>query len=202
MIKPKVIFICGAPGTGKTTLAIKLAERLGIDQVVSSDIVRAVLRSLSNESNDPLLFSVTHDSWKHFGGKNFENMWKGFIAHCNYLFPVFNSILDKSLSEGRSIIFEGSHITPSFLKKVGVDNTFSILLTVKDDSSLLERYALKNLPRTVSYSGWKNNFDVIRYIESKILDEKECFTKIIENKNLGEALNEILEVINEVSSNK
>ena len=39
----------GAPGTGKTTLAIRLAASYNIDQLVSTDILRTILRGVCDK---------------------------------------------------------------------------------------------------------------------------------------------------------
>lgn len=199
---PFAIFLSGVPGTGKTTLAMKLAERLKIDQVVSTDTIRFVLRSVSDESKNPILFGVSHDSWRYFGEKNAQNIWKGFSAHCEFIFPVMVYMINKSFEEGRSIIFEGVHITPAFLKGLDFFNIFSFFISVSEDSVLRERYLMKNASRSIPHNGWEKNFDVIRFIEHKILEEKNCFDKVIENKDVLESINQILEAINEFSSNK
>ena len=200
--KSFAIFISGVPGTGKTTLAMKLAQELGIDQVVSTDTVRAVLRSVGDENKNPVLFSVSHDSWKYFGEKNAQNIWKGFTAHSKLLFPVMVYMLKKSFEEGRSIIFEGVHITPEFIQGLDFPNLFSFFIIVSEDSILKDRYSMKNSFRSIPHKGWEKNFDVIRFIESKILEDKKCFTRVLENKEIFDSTNKILEVINEVLSDK
>jgi len=199
---PFAIFLSGVPGTGKTTLAMKLAERLKIDQVVSTDTIRFVLRGVSDEKKNPILFSVSHDSWRYFGEKNAQNIWKGFCAHCELFFPVMIYMIKKSFEEGRSIIFEGVHITPDFLKGLDSINFLSFFISVSEDFVLRDRYLMKNASRTIPHNGWEKNFDVIRFIEHKILENKNCFDRVIENKDVSESINQILGVINEVPSNK
>jgi len=44
--RPLIVLIGGAPGTGKSTVATQVAHRLGITRIVSSDVVRQVMRGV------------------------------------------------------------------------------------------------------------------------------------------------------------
>ena len=185
----KIILISGSPGTGKTTLAIKLADILKIDQIVSTDILRTALRSVSNPNQNPFLFTVTHESWRYFGEKNKENMLKGFFEHCRTLYNVINYLIEKSVEEGRDIIIEGAHLTPEFIENINKrhNNVYHFHLFLKDDNALLDRFNLKNYSRRVYYGGWKKNLDVIRFIELNLLSKLKS-NVLIENNSLENTL--------------
>ena len=52
---PKLILIAGCPGTGKSTFGMSLALEQGILKCISTDTVRAVMRSYVPESISPPL---------------------------------------------------------------------------------------------------------------------------------------------------
>lgn len=54
-MKTKLILLGGVPGTGKTTLAYKLALALKIDKVISIDILKAMLKTSKEPLSDYLL---------------------------------------------------------------------------------------------------------------------------------------------------
>ena len=45
-VNPLIILLGGTAGTGKSTLAVELAHRLGITRVISTDSVREVMRMM------------------------------------------------------------------------------------------------------------------------------------------------------------
>ncbi|KAJ8650952.1 hypothetical protein MRB53_003975 [Persea americana] len=54
------VLLCGTSGCGKSTLSSKLASRLGITTVVSTDSVRHMMRSFVHEKENPLLWASTY----------------------------------------------------------------------------------------------------------------------------------------------
>lgn len=54
------ILLCGTSGCGKSTLSALLASRLGITTVVSTDSIRHMMRSFSDEKENPLLWASTY----------------------------------------------------------------------------------------------------------------------------------------------
>jgi pantothenate kinase-related protein Tda10 len=53
--RPKLVIISGCPGTGKSTFGMSLALEQGILKCISTDTVRAVMRSYVPESISPPL---------------------------------------------------------------------------------------------------------------------------------------------------
>ncbi|MFH1849074.1 MAG: AAA family ATPase [archaeon] len=49
------ILIAGAPGTGKSTVAQMLADRLGIHRVIGTDTIREIMRCCISSKKCPVL---------------------------------------------------------------------------------------------------------------------------------------------------
>ncbi|MEC8845040.1 MAG: hypothetical protein VXX42_13740, partial [SAR324 cluster bacterium] len=62
--RPVIIYIGGAPGTGKSMLATSLATRLGINKVISTDSIREIMRLAFSNDLLPTLFHSTTEAWK------------------------------------------------------------------------------------------------------------------------------------------
>lgn len=48
--RPFLVALCGVPGVGKSTLATRLAVRLGINHLITTDTIREVLRTVIPET--------------------------------------------------------------------------------------------------------------------------------------------------------
>ena len=59
--RPLIVLLGGAPGVGKSTLATRLAHRLGITSVIATDVIRQVLRAFFTSDQ---MASVHHSAFE------------------------------------------------------------------------------------------------------------------------------------------
>ena len=188
----KVILICGVPGTGKSTIALKLADTFGIDQIASTDILREIMRSLIKKEKMPILFSTTHEAWKHIGEKNNENIIKGVICHARLIYPQIIHLIKQAEKEGRDIILEGVHLIPEIFDKIKNSTSQEVhyfLLHLKDKKEHFKRFDYKNEKRTIFHYTWYSNFENMKLIDNWLRNEAaKRGLNIIENNNLPETI--------------
>jgi len=189
-MKTKLILIGGVPGTGKTTIAYSLALKLGIDKVISTDVVKAVTKldkakSYQKNSNK-YIFTTTHEAY------TLENLSviAGYLKHSR----VINEIILKLINNIKDniVIIEGSTLNKEFLNMIDKNNydVIYINLTLSPDE-LINRYKKKEKIRK---SNWIENINVIEEIDEYLKEESAS----IDNKNLENTLERIINYVKEI----
>jgi len=107
---PKLILISGCPGTGKSTFGMSLALEQGILKCISTDTVRAVMRSYVPESISPPLhrssYAVASDDGQ-------DDPVKSWMETCKVLDSSVEGLVDDAIERGVSLVLEGVSIYPS-----------------------------------------------------------------------------------------
>lgn len=56
-----IILLCGAPGTGKSTIASLLASRMSVNHILSTDSIRHAMRTFYPKEKYPILYKSTYE---------------------------------------------------------------------------------------------------------------------------------------------
>jgi len=112
---PIVVALGGAPGVGKSTIATRLALRLGINRVVPTDAVREVLRTVVPDTVLPELHVSTYESI----GRNSEAdlSLTSFRRQAHAVLSASVAVAARLTSERRSVILEGAHLLPGEVRR-------------------------------------------------------------------------------------
>jgi 2-phosphoglycerate kinase len=116
--RPVVIVLCGAPGTGKSTLATRLAVRLAIPRVVTTDAIRDVLRTVIPTNVLPELHASTYEVVDPAAADPFG----GFARQCNAVASAATAVAARLADEHRSVIIEGVHALPGSIADALADH--------------------------------------------------------------------------------
>ena len=113
---PVLLLVGGATGTGKSTLATEAAHRLGITRVTSTDFIRQTMRAFFSREFMP---SVHYSSFEaelaltHADEDVAEDATLlGFLDQTRNVLVGVEAAIDRSLTEGWSMVLEGVHIVP------------------------------------------------------------------------------------------
>lgn len=114
-----IIALAGAPGVGKSTLATRLAVRLGITRVVTTDTIREVLRSIISRTVLPELHISTYETTQTHPG---DPPLGAFHRQARAVSAATVPVAMRLASEHTSAIIEGVHLMPGFLRQALADH--------------------------------------------------------------------------------
>jgi 2-phosphoglycerate kinase len=106
--KPSLILISGSPGTGKSTFAMSIALDQGILRCISTDTIRATMRSFVSKDISPALHRSSFS--QAFEGDCPVRSWK---ETCSVLSPSVEGLIEDAMTRGTSIVVEGVHVVPN-----------------------------------------------------------------------------------------
>ena len=107
--RPLVVVLSGAHGIGKSTLATRVALRLGVHEVVTTGTVREVLRTIIPSE----IISELHDSLLDADVTQANT----YMRQAEVVTAACASVAKRAIREGKSVLFEGTHLIPGDLSK-------------------------------------------------------------------------------------
>ncbi len=119
--RPLVVYLAGATGTGKSTLALELAPLLRIYQINATDTIRQVMRMVFSPAILPGLHrssflaaeraDLSEDA---LGGEQQVSglVLRGFEDQATRVCVGVRAVVERALAENMSIIIEGVHLLP------------------------------------------------------------------------------------------
>ena len=133
--RPIVVSMLGSSGVGKSTLATRLALRLGINRVVTTDAIREVLRTVIPSSVLPELHVSSYEGieseFKETRESTYQRQSRAVASACG-------AVARRYVKEKKNVLFEGVHLLPGFLTREVEDMderpiVVEILLAVGDE---------------------------------------------------------------------
>ena len=114
--KPLIIFIGGASGVGKTSLAVSLANVLDIPRVVATDDIRQIMRLTLTRELMPTLHTSSYMAWKARvdDSSGLDPVIAGFRDQARVVGVGVQAILSRCVEENASVIIDGVHLLPGF----------------------------------------------------------------------------------------
>ena len=209
--KPLIILIGGASGVGTSSMAFELANRLRLKNLISTDMIREVMRKIVSKDLSPVIHKSSFDAYESIRTPSIriDSVIEGFISHVDVVNVGIEAIIERSVKEGISTIIEGVHIVPGFIRKDLIENNNIIIftLTVDDEESHKQRfYARCRLPWVKrSLERYMDNFDTIRKTQKFLVEQAKIHdSRIINNVDITQTIdimvNDILENFGDVDN--
>lgn len=190
-----IVFINGMPGSGKSTVALRLVSELGYEQVVQTDFLKNVYRylGLSEEA-----FIPSHQAWRLVGEKTSENAVKGFEQSVNVFEPWINGLVSLCNQCLQGVVVEGVHATPRVYEQVKTRKKGFFLNTTPDRreewiKDKLDKRKKPSNPQFKNHRALLEYFDIIQALNTHLLSQarRTGFT-IINNNDSDKTVQKIL----------
>jgi 2-phosphoglycerate kinase len=200
---PLVILIGGAVGVGKSTLATHLAHRLGIVRVVATDgAIREVMRAMLSPEIMPTLHVSTFqaDRAVREPTRRSDALVAGFREQTQAVSVGIAAMINRSVTEGTSIVIEGVHVVPGFFDvEAHGDRLVAVplILEVEDEGAHLNHIAVRETGLRPA-DRYERNFENIRklqrYVKSQALSHG---VPIVPNHSFDQAISAVLDLVME-----
>ena len=200
--KPLIILIGGASGVGTSSMAFELANRLRLKNLISTDMIREVMRKIVSKELSPVIHKSSFDAYESIRTPSIriDSVIEGYISHVDVVNVGIEAIIERSVKEGISTIIEGVHIVPGFIKDELIEdnNIIMFTLTVDDEEAHKQRFYSRCRQPWVkrSLERYMENFGTIRKTQNFLIKQAEIHnTPVINNEDINETIDIMIEDI-------
>ncbi|MFX1518869.1 MAG: 2-phosphoglycerate kinase [Promethearchaeota archaeon] len=201
--EPLIVLIGGATGIGKSTIALNLAARLAISHIVGTDTIREVMRKVLSPELVPSLHSssyAAHESMKEYVSPIYNKIIIGFEEQARLVVSGIESVIDRALTEGISIIIDGVHILPSIIdpKILKSPNIIPVFLYLSNAETHMKRFHERAKTKVMRkpLEDYLDHFDGIRTIQDHLLEQARLHgIPSIENILIETTIRQVLDIV-------
>lgn len=193
--KPLIILIGGASGVGTSSMAFELASRLRLKNLISTDMIREVMRKIVSKDLSPVIHKSSFDAYESIRTPSIriDSVIEGFVSHVDVVNVGIEAIIERSVKEGISTIIEGVHVVPGFIRKDLMDDNNIIIftITVDDEESHKQRFYARCRQPWVkrSLDRYMENFEAIRKTQQFLVEQAKIHdSRIINNVDINKTI--------------
>jgi 2-phosphoglycerate kinase len=172
-MKPVVVLIGGATGTGKSTVAAEVAYSLGITRLTSTDSIRQTMRAFLSREFMPALHYSSFGAGAAVPDAD-DPLVEGFLEQSRGVLVGVNASIERALQEGWSIILEGVHLVPG-LFDVRLDGAVvrPCILSIEDETMHAQHFLTRDADSARPLDTYLDNIADIRRLQSFLVERAE-----------------------------
>ena len=197
--RPLVIYIGGASGTGKSTLALELAPLLRIYRITSTDTIRQMMRMVFSPQILPELPGSSFEAPLY--GANLESpeadaegdpearLLAHFEEQAVRVGVGVRAVVERAIKENMSIVVEGVHLLPPvvpFQDLEGAAYQLPLVLATPDREVHRARFLNRARLGGRRAERYVENFGAIRTVHDHLLQQAEIYDIPLLDANIAE----------------
>jgi 2-phosphoglycerate kinase len=195
---PIMVFIGGATGTGKSTVASELAYRFGITRVTSTDFVRQTMRAFFSEAFMPSIHQSSFEAGDVYPDAD-DPLEFGFLQQARNVLVGVNASSDRALEEGWSLVLEGVHLVPGMVELPRPELAVSVfvVLSIEDEEEHLRHFHFRDADsERRPESRYLDRFDDIRRLQERVVARaRRAGVPVIENESADKAARLVADLV-------
>jgi 2-phosphoglycerate kinase len=197
---PVIVFVGGATGTGKSSVATEAAYRLGITRVTSTDFVRQTMRAFFSQEFMP---SIHYSSFEAAAGlrepeQAEDPVVAGFQEQTRNVLVGVRASIERALEEGWSMVLEGVHLVPGMLPRIEGALVVQCVLAIEDEEEHSTHFMIRDagLDGLRPHQKYIDRLDDIRRIQDYIVRRAHRHrVPVIANTDMRDAIDALLELV-------
>jgi 2-phosphoglycerate kinase len=194
---PIMVFIGGATGTGKSTVATELAYRFGITRVTSTDFVRQTMRAFFSNDFMPSIHPSSFEAGDAFPDAE-DPLEFGFMQQARNVNVGVRASSERAFHEGWSLVLEGVHLVPGMVEVPGPDLAVSVfvVLSIEDEDEHIRHFRFREEDSERPESRYLERFEDIRRLQEVIVGRaRRAGVPVIENEDADRAARTVADLV-------
>jgi 2-phosphoglycerate kinase len=194
---PIMVFIGGATGTGKSTVATELAYRFGITRVTSTDFVRQTMRAFFSRDFMPSIHPSSFEAGDAFPDAE-DPLEFGFLQQARNVNVGVRASSERAFHEGWSLVLEGVHLVPGMVEVPGPDLAVSVfvVLSIEDEDEHIRHFRFREEGSERPESHYLERFEDIRRLQEVIVARAHrAGVPVIENEDADKAARTVADLV-------
>ena len=178
--RPLVIYLGGATGTGKSTLALELAPLLRIYQISATDTIRQVMRMVFAPAILPGLhrssFEVVQEARRLQIGDEQTAVLSAFEEQATRVCVGVRAVVERALAENMNIIVEGAHLVPPLVPFADLEGSayqLMLLLSTLEEEVHRSRFLARGRITSRRAAHYLDHLESIRSIQEYALHQAD-----------------------------
>jgi 2-phosphoglycerate kinase len=198
--KPVIVLVGGATGTGKSTVAVEVAHRLGITRVTSTDFIRQTMRAFFSSEFMPAIHTSSFEAGAVVEPDvTGDPTVVGFVEQSRQVCVAVDAALRRALTEGWSLVLEGVHLVPG-LVPTDLEGALvvHVIVQISDEDVHRVHFHVRDAATggVRPMSKYLDSLDDIRRIQSYLVSRaRREGVPVVENGNVERTIDEVIGLV-------